>query len=352
MSKRTIPEAPSRILVTDLAMIGDLVCAIPALKALAVKYPNAELHVLASDTSAHILKYVPEVAGVIPVSKKNVFGNPIELIKTAKSLRRTGFDAAFLFHNSIGSALIAWLAGIPQRMGYATEMRSNLLTIPVAPPAERLHLTDERTNLLRRLAIPAKNEPPALNLETSKAYEICSRLLPEFDLSRNLVLIAVGSTWPTKIWPKERIQALLNKLPVGSCSVALIGGPGEEQLASGLSSLSIPVYNLAAKTTLEELIHLIAVCDLLITPDNGPMHIAEALDRNVIGLFGPTDPKLCGMLHEKAVHIQPDSPCKCCWEKKCKYRTFCMSEIGEEEVLDAALRILDKIPAKGALETR
>ena len=335
-----MPENPSRILVADLAMIGDLVCAIPAIKAIAGKWPQAEISVLASQSSAQVVRYVPEITEVTPVDKKRLFKSPGALMKAARDLRNKKYDAVFLFHNSIGSAILARLARIPCRVGYATEMRSNLLTIPVAPPAERLHLVESRTNLLRRAGIPAKNVAPAFMLERERVEEVGTRLLPELDENRKLVLIAVGSTWPTKIWPKQRIQALLNMLPVGSCSVALIGGPGEEESAEGLSSLAVPLINLTGKTTLEELIHVIGRCDLLITPDNGPMHIAEALGKPVIALFGPTDPKLCGMLHDAAIHIQPHSPCLCCWEKKCKYRTFCMNDIAEQDVLEAALKVL------------
>lgn len=342
--KKSLPENPSKILVVDLAMIGDLVCSIPALNAISLRFPRAEISVLASESSLQILKHLPVVANAIPVNKKRVFSNPGAFFSKVKQLRTAKFDVAFLFHNSIGSAILASAARIPHRIGYATEMRSNLLTLPIAAPQERLHLVEARTSLLRRAGIEASTFAPSFELKGDQVQEICERVLPELDTSRKLVLVAVGSTWPTKIWPKERVKALLNKLPVGSCSVGLIGGPGEEHLAEGLSSLSVPIYNLAGKTTLEELIHLIGRCDLLITPDNGPMHIAEALGKPVIGLFGPTDPKLCGMLHDKAIHIQPNSPCICCWEKKCKYKSFCMNEIGEQEVLDFALRILNEIP--------
>jgi heptosyltransferase-1 len=335
-----LPKVAERILVVDLAMIGDLLCATPSLSAIRAAYPDSKISVLASQTSAPALAGNPNVNEVIGIDKKSAFRLPFRIFQTAAALRKRKFEIAFLLHNSIGSAIVAWMAGIKHRVGYATEGRGNLLTIRVALPKERQHLIEQRLSLLRKSGLDAPLQMPAYFVDSSRVSESLSRLLPSLDPGRPMVVLAVGSTWPTKIWPRKNVQAFLNKLPVGSVCIILVGAPGEESLAEGLNSISVPVYNLVGKTTIEELGHVISRADAVIAPDSGPMHIAEGLGKPTIGLFGPTDPKICGMVHSAGVHIQPHMSCLCCWEKKCKNRTFCMAEISPDSVIDALFRAI------------
>jgi lipopolysaccharide heptosyltransferase II len=322
-------------------MIGDLICTLPAIAALRAAYPDAELTVIASHTSVPIINGQPGIANVIGVDKKRLFKSLSLLRETVNEMHAQTFDAVFLFHNSIGSAILAWLARIPVRIGYATELRRGLLTHPVPSPHDRLHLAEQRLNLLKRIGIAAQIQPPKLALDMENARATVRRLLPELSDTKPLVGIAVGSTWETKIYPKARIASLLHRLPVGSCSVVLLGSPGEEHLAEGLTSISVSCFNLVGKTTLDELVRVISRCDVLITPDNGPMHIAEALDKHVIAIFGPTDPRISGMLHDKAIHLQAHTVCLGCWEKKCRVKDFCMNLVTEEDVLGALMPILE-----------
>jgi heptosyltransferase I len=331
---------PRRIAVIDLAMIGDLICALPAICSLKKTYPGSNLTAVVSTSSAPVMKYSSCVDEIFTIEKKQIFHSFSLLRETIKGLSERNFDIIYLFHNSIGSAILARSASIPVRVGYATELRAPLLTHPIHPPGEKLHLTEQKLNQLRRVGLTAESCPPSIAVERELAQATLSRLLPDLDKSRPLVLIAVGSTWLTKIWPMSRISALVNKLPVGSCSVALIGSPEEVILTENITCLPVPMFNLVGKTTLDELIHLISMCDALITPDNGPMHIAAALDKPVIAIFGPTDPKICGMLHTKAIHLRADTPCLGCWEKKCNYKRFCMDLVTEDEVLSELMKIL------------
>ena len=339
------------MLAIDLAMIGDLVCATPALASLKTNYPSAQITVLASDSTAPVLNGNPDIGNTIGIDKNHDIGTIPCVLKNASVLRAQKFDIAFLFHNSFGSALVAALSGIPARIGYATELRGNLLTHRIAYPKERLHLAEERLNILRKTGLAVTPARPKVYCDHAQAEKTLARMVPSLDMTRPVVAISAGSTWPTKVWPRKNIQVFLNKLPVGSCSIILLGSAGETEYANGLSSISVPVHNLVGTTTLEELVHILDCADAVVAPDSGPMHIAAGLDKHVIGLFGPTDPKICGMLHDNAVHLRPNHMCLCCWEKKCRQRELCMDLLEADEVLHALMAVLEKLPKyAGTLE--
>jgi len=177
---RKLPAKPEKILVIDLAMIGDLLCATPALSALRAAYPSASISLMASDSSASILKYVPEIDEFFAIKKKAVFRSLVEFVAAVRMLAERKFGVVFLFHNSIGSALLARFAGIRHRVGYATELRGSLLTFPVALPLEKMHLVEQRLNLLRKVGgrsvCRLNYSPPAFLL----TRERLSKLLPGF----------------------------------------------------------------------------------------------------------------------------------------------------------------------------
>jgi lipopolysaccharide heptosyltransferase II len=339
-SMNTLPTAPKRILVIDLALIGDLVCATPALAALRAAYPAAELCVMAASGAAPVLAHHPHISRLVRVDKRAIHRSMSAVLAAARQVRRLDCELVVLFHNSLVSAVIGFLARVPSRAGYTTDLRGPLLTHRLPPPARRLHLVDQRLELLRRLGLHAEDTEPVYYVNHAAADATALALLPGWSRDLPLLVLAVGASWPTKQWPRERMQALCRKLPPAGCALALVGAPGQEQLAEGITSASVPVFNLVGKTDIEQLGHILALATAVVTPDSGPMHMAAGLGKPVVALFGPTDVALCGMRHRLGVHLLPPTPCRCYWKKRCTAEAFCMSEITEDMVLDAVLPCL------------
>jgi len=337
---KTLPTAPKRILVIDLALIGDLVCATPALAALRAAYPGAELCVMAASGAAAVLAHHPYISRLVRVDKRAIHRSFSAVLAAARQARMLDCELAVLFHNSFVAAAIVFLARVPSRAGYTTDLRGGLLTHRVPPPARRLHLVDQRLELLRRLGLPAEDTEPVYYVDRDAADATALALLPGWSRNLPLLVLVVGASWPTKQWPRERMQALCCKLPPGGCALALVGAPGQEELAEGIAPGGVPVFNLVGKTDIEQLGHILALATAVVTPDSGPMHMAAGLGKRVVALFGPTDAALCGMRHSLGVHLLPPALCRCHWKKRCTAESFCMSEITEDMVLDAVLPCL------------
>jgi lipopolysaccharide heptosyltransferase II len=336
-----LPAAPRRIVAIDLALIGDLVCLTPALRCLMQAYPAAELSVVAASNASSVLSRFPGLERVIAVNKEAIHRSLGAQRQAAAALRQYRFDLAILFHSSFVSALIAFLARIPQRAGYSKDLRDPLLTLRVAPPRPRqFHLVDQRLHLLRRLGLATQITPPVYRVDEAAARRTTERLLPGVPPTLPVVAMVVGASWPTKPWPPERLAALCRKLPKQGCAVVLLGGPGQEDAAAGIGADGVPVHNLVGRTNLDELGHLLWRADAVVTPDSGPMHMAAGMGKPVIALFGPTDPRLCGMRHPAGVHLTPPAPCRCAWRKRCTAESFCMNEITEDAVLKRLLPVL------------
>lgn len=339
---RRLPAAPRSIVAIDLALIGDLVCLTPALMALQQAYPAAELSVVTSTISGPVLEHFPALKRLILLDKEALHSSLKAQLTAARELRQERFDTAILFHNSFVSALLAFMSRIPCRAGYSKDLRDPLLTIAVPPPRpHRLHLVDQRLHLLRQLGLATRIVPPVYAVDQAAARETVARLLPGLAAATRVLALVVGASWPTKPWPPARLEALCRKLPRGSCEVLLLGGPGQEDAAARIASDVVTVHNLVGKTDLQQLGHLLWRADAVVTPDSGPMHMAAGLGKPVIALFGPTDPRQCGMRHSAGVHITPQVPCRCAWQKRCTAESFCMNEITEDMALAKLLPVLE-----------
>lgn len=338
---RRLPTSPRSIVAIDLALIGDLVCLTPGLLALQHAFPHSKLSVVAASNSGPVLEHFPGLHQLIMVDKEALHRSPFAPARVARTLRQHRFDLAILFHSSFLSAMLAFLAGIPCRAGYSKDMRGPLLTTAVRPPKpHKLHLVDQRLYLLRQLGLATQVIPPVYHVNEQEARATVRRLLPQLPDDTPVLAIVVGASWPTKPWPPARVGALCRKLPPGSCEVLLLGGPGQEEAASAITSETVRVHNLVGATSLAELGHMLWRATAVVTPDSGPMHMAAGMGKPVIALFGPTDPRQCGMRHPAGIHISPPTPCRCPWRKRCTADSFCMSEITEDMALARLLPLL------------
>ena len=335
--KNLLGHGISRVLAIDLSMIGDLVMLSPALRTLRETYEEAYLALLAQPFAKELYRggLVDEV---IPYDKKGKDKGIRGLLRIAKEVRKRRFDAAFIFHKSFGSALIAYLAKIKIRVGYATEMRSRLLTHKVELPTLPTHIVYENLNLLQSVGIQSKSEKLEIHPDFTREESFLRWAIPQLKSNGDKPIIAVcpHGGWETKNWSSAYINRFLDLFPVNSAIFVLVGSPGEEKYAERIYSVTNNLINLVGKTTIRELCYVLKLADVLVSPDTSAVHIAQALGTPVVALFGPTPPERCGPISTSlSTVISGNVNCLKCYLKKCSRQPFCMDTILPEKVKEA-----------------
>ncbi len=379
-----------KILVRMPNWLGDSVLALPALRSIATNFPGAEVWAAASSHTVELLAFEPSAAGVLEIPEVMTWPS---FIRTAKRWREHRFDLTILLTNSFGSALLAALAGIPARWGYAGDGRSILLTKKVSrrarpetpglskAPGKRqpeagcipgscpfwedvLHQSLYYLRLLKSLGLKVPDEPAISVTITPEDEEAAAKQLAAagVDLTRlkstgkPLILLNPGAAYgPAKRWPAAKfgqVAAALEKQ--AGASFVIIGSAKETGIARQVveaaiaAGTALPPFVLAGKTTLRELIGLMSLADLLVTNDTGPMHLANALRLPIVAIFGPTDPRVTRPWHEPYHILHKPVVCWPCWYRECPYDHRCMEAVTVEEVVNAGLALLGSAPAARA----
>jgi heptosyltransferase-2 len=326
----------------------------PAVAALRSLYPTAHISVLARPWVAPVFNEHPAVDEVILFGSSDGNNTLVEKISLSRSLKARQFDLAVLFPNSFDSALIAYLARIPRRVGYRTDGRRLLLTLPVDVPEDRrtrhevfyyLGLTH---SLQRRYSpesagrIPAG--PPKLHVNVPAEGRAAAReFKARLDPSGDAVLIGFnpGAAYgPAKCWPVERFVSLGRRLVerFPGCHILVFGTAKEESVAMSISApLGERGHNLAGKTTLAQVMGIIGILDLLVTNDSGLMHVGAGLGIPLVAIFGSTNPVTTGPWSGKSVVVRHELSCSPCLKRTCPSDFGCMKGIGADEVFDACV---------------
>ena len=341
-----------RLLVRGPNWLGDAVMCEPALRGLRRLFPDAHITVLVKPVVAELLIGHPAVNRVVIYDDKGRHAGLSGKLVLAGQLRREKFDLAVLFQNAFEAALLAWLAGIPCRYGYATDGRSVLLTDPVAAPDKRalVHQVRYYWNLLKPLGL--FGDPPAPELFVSNTEEdAMARHLSEEGIGASQFVIGInpGSTYGgAKRWIPDRFAEVAERLGrtirqshSQDVGVIIIGAKGEEALGREIAGrLSLRSVVLSGATTIRELMAAVKRCGLLLTNDTGPMHMASATKVPVVGVFGPTDWRTTapyGLAHALVRHPVECAPCLL---RECPIDHRCMTGVSVEQVYEAALQIL------------
>lgn len=362
---------PSRVLLRSPNWLGDAVMASAALEKLAQRYPKAELHVLAPAKLADIWASHPAVAGTLTIAPAE---SPWSV---GRRLRPLACDLALIFPNSARSALEVFLGRIPRRIGYAGQWRNLFLTEPVARRPEHMPMRKRSADEVRRLfqtkdrrtrfppsahhvlgylhlasvlGADAAPVPPRLNVtpeERRFAAETFLPLSPGGTPPLWLGLNPGAEYGPAKRWPVERFSAVAREFSARHREGRwlLFGGAADKPLCDAIAAASGPAaVNLAGRTTLRQLMALLAQCRVLLTNDTGPMHLAAALGTPVVALFGSTSPELTGPgLPGEFKHHLLSEPVACapCFLRQCPVDLRCLTSLSSDRVvsaLEAALR--------------
>ena len=283
-----------------------------------LKESGATLHVLAPDWVAPVARRMPEVDEVIAVPFRHGAADLGARWRLARALAKRGYDGAIVLPNSWKSALVPFLAGIPRRAGYVGEMRYGLLnsTLPNSKSPMPVHYA--------RLAGGEPVQPlpqPRLQANESEVVETRRR----FGIEERYAVLCPGAEYgPAKRWPYFADLAPRIGMPV-----VILGSANDREAAAG-----IPGKDLAGRTTLDEAIVLIAGAAVVVSNDSGLMHVAAALRRPQVALFGSSSPEHTPPANANARVLWLHVECSPCFARECPLGHFrCMREMSVEQVL-------------------
>ncbi|MBI5663641.1 MAG: lipopolysaccharide heptosyltransferase II [Nitrospirae bacterium] len=346
-----------KILIRGVNWIGDAVITIPAVRSVRRAFPDAHISLLVKPWVSEIFRESPDIDEIILYDDS--FKGYTGRLKLAKKLREKAFDKAILLQNAFDAALIAWLAGIPERIGYKRDSRGFLLTkaVPVEKDILQQHQVYYYLNLLKSVGIEPADTQPYLFL-TDDERRSARDLLSSYFLTDKGPLIGInpGATFGSaKRWLPERFAELIIKV-ISELNGRLIifGGPSEIEIADDIiteinrlkiklkiEKIGSRILVMAGKSNLRELAALISECDVLVTNDSGPMHMASALLVPTVAIFGSTDKTATGPFGRGHRVISKDLPCSPCMKRECPERHLnCMTAVTADEVFNAVREIL------------
>lgn len=347
-----------KILIRATNWVGDAIVSLPALRAVRCRYPNASIAILARPYVADIYRSQAVADTLIPYDTSGAYRGIRGRERMAAELRAQKFDVALLLQNAFDAAWLAWRVGIPERIGYARDGRSLLLTkaVPVPKASEiPAHEQFYYLELLRRAGWLDRVEGEtfvALRVDDASTQE-AERTLVEAGARPDGVRIAIGagaSYGSAKCWPPERFAVVANQMAEQSgAEIILFGTSGEAAVSAAISAvLRRPAIDLTGKTTIAELPALLSRCHLFIGNDSGAMHVAAAVGLPVVAIFGPTDPNGTAPITPRCTIVQEKPHCSPCFLRRCPIDHRCMNRITTDAVLGAARHRLTRAEVRSA----
>ena len=364
----------SRILLIKLSAVGDVVHTIPVLNKLRARYPHAQIDWLVTPSIGEMLGHHPAITNVIPFQRAAPAGLSLirpaaNYVRLAAQLRAADYDLVIDMHGQVRTAFLAFATGAPVRIGFdrprarvwettarqfsaqarkhawqgAREGSWLAYTHAIPVPTLDLHAVDRYLNVGPLLGLA---DGPA-DFSFPIPPEIESRvetLLDDHGIgAAKIVVMAPGTVWETKQWRPEAFAEVAHSLLQKGYAVTLVGSKRERAVCDTIASRAPGTINLAGATTLSELAALIRVAAICVTNDSGPMHLAVALDRPVVSVFGPTDPVWIGPYRREGAVLQADLPCAPCFLRqlsRCTHGHACMQNVAASAVIERVEHML------------
>lgn len=326
-----------KILVVDLAFIGDVVLITPVLRSLKEQYPQSQIVLLTVPGTVSVATMLPYVNEVIAYDKRGQDKGFWGMWTLSRKLRQKKFDLAVCMNFAVRGAMVSWLAGIPLRAGY--DIQHGRWFLNRLTSANRQGIKHERLNhleVLRALNIPpTKDTSLGLCVPELAKTSVLQKVKNESHGKKRLAICPFGS-YERKNLPIELLVPLLKELKK-SYYVYLIGDKGAKANfvhlgeVCGLEQTQL----LFGTLNLQELAAFLHDVDGLLTVDTGPQHIAQAVECPTVAVFGPTDPRIWGPVNLKDVVIYRGEDCSPCWGKGNCERAKCIHDIGVVEIVQA-----------------
>ena len=336
-----------KMLIISPNWIGDAIMAQPLLQCLKKHWPDSEIDVLAPAWAAPVWESMKEVHTVIPTPFKHGKLQFMERWKMARQLKKNGYSKAYVLPNTIKYALIPWLAGIPERIGYLGEKRYGLLNVihhdNKAHPRPMIPFYAALAEAPTDRVGPKENYPvPSMFILAEDAKATFKKF--GLDMTERLVAFAPGAEFGSaKRWPYRQFAALaqqiLNAYP--DVKIVLLGSANDQEVCHAIKRIVPEVINLAGKTSLKEAIAISSRITLMVTNDSGLMHIASAFEKPVVAIYGSTDYHHTPPFSKYSEIVSLDLPCAPCQKRECPLgHHHCMEKLDSSQVFPFVAKYL------------
>jgi lipopolysaccharide heptosyltransferase I len=362
-----------RILLIKPSAVGDVIHALPVLAKLRARYPTARIDWVLTPAIAELVGHHPALSNVVLFDRGGFRRGwrdwSAGMVRLLTTLAQTRYDLAIDLHGQFRSAVLALATGAPVRLGFDRPHAGprSLSDRRLVPNAYRHGWTGAREGAwlayTHRIPLPRSDVhavdrylwlAPILGLDDGppdfhvpippRSTAGIEALLTEHGLREQpLAVLVPGTIWPTKHWHIEGFAAVARHLRTIGWAVALAGSAAERERCRTVRNLAPSVVDLSGRTTLSELAALLHRAELCVTNDSGSMHLAVALDRPVVSVFGPTDPLWIGPYGRPEAVVQADVPCAPCYFRQlrtCPHGHACMNEVTADMVIERIEHIL------------
>jgi len=347
-----------KILIRATNWVGDAIMALPALRAVRKRFPDGEIAIVARPYVADIYRDQEICNQLIPYDPKGLHSGFSARERLAAEIRAQKFDVALLLQNAFEAAWLAWRANVPERIGYARDGRSFLLTKAVPLPRHGEIPAHEKfyyLELLRRAGwLDSLRDDTfiGLNVQEDKRRS-ADEFLCKSGVRHGALRIAIGagaSYGSAKCWPPSRFAEVANRLQSeADADVILFGTAAEASVSTAISAeMRWPPIDLAGKTAIADLPALLSQCHLFIGNDSGAMHVAAAVGLPIVAVFGPTDPGGTAPVTPRCSIVQQKPYCSPCFLRRCPTDHRCMTAITAGMVEAAARPWLSSIRVQRA----
>ncbi|MDA3885288.1 MAG: lipopolysaccharide heptosyltransferase II [Candidatus Delongbacteria bacterium] len=331
-----------KILVIQTAFLGDAILTTPMLKGLKDIFPDSKIDILCLPQTKLVFENNPNIDDLIIFDKRNKTKKFISFIKSIINIRKNEYDLGISIQSSFTSSLLMNLGNIKTKHGFS---RQKLIDMSVNhAEIKGAHKIDKILRLLEPFSNNKFDRQTELYYSEEDKIFVENKIGDIENFKGKIIGIAPGSVWFTKKWPKEYFTTLVKELTENNFKVYLLGGPEDFNLCEEIARDTTAV-NLAGKLTILQSAAAIEKCDLMVTNDSAPLHIANAVKTDVIAIFGPTVKSLGFYPYrENDIVIELDMDCRPCGKhggNKCPLGHHnCMKNITPQMVLDV---ILNKI---------
>ncbi|MDD5097164.1 MAG: lipopolysaccharide heptosyltransferase II [Candidatus Omnitrophica bacterium] len=339
-----------RILIVRTDRIGDVLLSTPVIKALRQKYPQAYISMMVAPYAKDIVENNPYLDEVIVYDKDGLHKSWLRSLKFASRLKKKKFDLAVILHPTNRVHLLAFLAGIPKRLGYNRKLGALLNLKKEHQKQDGLkHEAEYNLELLKDLGIADGYTDLYIPIK-AESVKWADDFLKKEGISPSDKILAInpGASCPSKLWPFERFAQVAAKLSKAhNLKVLILAGPKDTLLADKVTKhqeLKDKVINLAGKTSISQLASILKRCVLFISNDSGPVHIASAVGTPVISIFGRSQaglsPKRWGPLGKRDRYLHKEVGCIQCLAHNCQKEFACLKAISVDDVVQVAESIL------------
>ena len=335
-----------KILILKPSSLGDVVQALPVLRLLKLHWPESEIFWWIDAGLAPLLEDDPDLAGIVRFERRR-WSRPEnwpEVWHSVRWMRRQSFDLVIDLQCLFRSGIFAWLANGKSLIGLdeAREGARGFYDVAVRRDSFYTHAADWYLAVLKRLNVPVHGNFEWLPERRAVSAEVKRKWATE---SARWIVIQPGARWLNKRWPVEHFAELVRLMATARPEFRFaIMGSEEDKETGAIISRAAPerCLDLTGKISLPEMVEWIRLGELMISNDTGPMHVAAALGKPVVAIFGPTEPRRTGPYGQLQNVVRIDLPCAPCLKSHCTYSKpmECLRAIAPETVLGRATKLI------------